>query len=81
MEKNYKGNSYTGNFSTIKATTMFPMGILLFQVSQPIRSGNDMLIRFDTINCFWGKLGERYSFKKKSDSKHEKSILMEPSVN
>ena len=40
-----------------------------------------MSVGIDTIKCFLGKLAEKYRFKKKSDSQHENTILMEPSVN
>ena len=53
----------------------------MFQVPQPVRSGKDMLVSFDTIKCFAGKIGEKNSFKKKPDGKIEKKILTEPSVN
>ena len=66
----HKGNNYTDKFHNNKSN-MFPMGTLSFQASQPIRSGNDMLVSIDTIKCFLGKIGERYSFKKKPDSQIE----------
>ena len=52
---------------------MFPTGTLSFQASQPIQTGNDMSVSTDTIKWFLGKISERYSFKKKSDSQHEKT--------
>ena len=60
---------------------MFPMGTLLFQASQPDRSGKDMLVSIDTIKCFLDKIGERYSFNKKPDSQVEKKMSPGPSVN
>ena len=40
-----------------------------------------MLLSIDIIKCFWDKMGERYSFRRKPDSQIEKKILTEPSVN
>ena len=40
-----------------------------------------MSVSIDTNECFWGKIGERYSFKEKLDSQHENPILAELSVN
>ena len=44
------------------------------QASQPIRSSKDMLLSINTIKCFLGKIGDRYSFKKKLDNQVEKTI-------
>ena len=60
---------------------MIPTGTLSFQASQPFRSSNDVSIRIDTIKSFLGKLGQKYSFKKESDSHHENPISTESSVN
>ena len=57
------------------------VGTLSFQVPQLIRSGKDMLVSSDTTQWFLAKIGERYSFKKKSDSQHENPISTEWSVN
>ena len=40
-----------------------------------------MLVSIDTLKCFLGKIGEKYSFRKKSESQHEKSTSSESSVN
>ena len=32
-------------------------------------------------NAFWGKIGERYSFRKKLESQHESTTSSEASVN
>ena len=60
---------------------MLPTGNLSFQMSQPIRSSNDMSVPTDTIKCFLGQMGEKYSFKKKSNSQHEIPKLPEPTLN
>ena len=60
---------------------MFPMGTLLFEVSQPIKSGKGMWVSIDTFNVFLGKIGGRYNLKKKEDSQIEKQISMEPYVS
>ena len=60
---------------------MFPMGTLSFQMLQLIRSGKDMSVSIDTIKCFFGIIGEMYSFKKKPDSQREMKISTEPFVN
>ena len=57
------------------------MGTLLFQVSQLIRSIKDMLVSIDAIKHFLGKIGDRYSFKKKLESQHENTTLSDSSVN
>ena len=41
-----------------------------------------MLVSIDTIKCiFFGKFGERYSFKKKLESQHESTTSSDISVN
>ena len=57
------------------------MGTISIQTSQPIGSGNDMSVSNDPIKCFSGRVGERYSFKKKLDSQHRKTTSSESSVN
>ena len=54
---------------------MFPTGTLLFQSSQPIQSGNNLLLSIDAMEWCLEKLGQKYSFKKKSDTQHENAIL------
>ena len=60
---------------------MFSMETLSFQMSQPIRSSKDILVSIDTIKHSLGKRGERYSFKKKSESKQESTTSSEASVD
>ena len=40
-----------------------------------------MLVSIETIRHFWVKIGERYNFKKKLESQHEKTTSSELSVN
>ena len=60
---------------------MFPMGTLLFQVSQPYGPSKHMSVGIDTIKHFLGKRGEKDSFMKKSESQHENTTSSESSVN
>ena len=50
-------------------SSMFLVGTLSFQASQQISSGDDISVIIDTIKCFIGKIGEKYSFKKTSYNK------------
>ena len=59
---------------------MFLIGTLSFQEFQQIMSDNNISVSIDTINSSW-EIRERYSFKMKLDSKHDKTISTEPSVN
>ena len=60
---------------------MFPTGTLSFQVLQPIRSTKDTSASIDTITQVLGKIGDRYSFKKKPESQHENTTSSESSAN
>ena len=40
-----------------------------------------MLVGIDTIKCFLGKMGERYSFKMKPDSQEGEKISSKLTVN
>ena len=62
--KNKFGNSKTSKY-------MFPTGTLLFHISQMIRSVKDISVSIESIKCFLGMLGERYSFKKKPEIPHD----------
>ena len=44
---------------------MFPTGTISLQ---QIRLSDDMSVTFDTIKCFLKKIGEKNSFKKKSQT-------------
>ena len=59
---------------------IFPIRTLLFQTSHLIRWSKDMLARID-MKCFLGKLGERYSFRKKLESQHENTASSASAVN
>ena len=59
---------------------MFLTGTLSFHSSKPIRPGDNMLVSIDTIKSFIGKIGEKYSFKKKS-SKKENPKSPETTIN
>ena len=63
------------------SNAIFPMGILSFQVSQPIRSGKDVSVSIDTIKNFLGKLGERDSLQKKLETQHDSAPSSEESAN
>ena len=79
MQKHNYANKFDNNKKRSK--NMFPVGTLSFQVLQPIRSGKNMSWSIITIKCFLGKLGEKYSFKKKLESQHDSTPLVEESVN
>ena len=40
-----------------------------------------MPISIDTIKCFWGRIGDRYSFQKKPESQHDNRASSGSSVN
>ena len=50
---------------------MFPTGTLSFQVSQQIRSGDDLSVSINTSKQFLRKIGEKYGFSKKSSNQLE----------
>ena len=69
-------------FVAVGATiTFLPTGKFSFQVFQPVRSGNGLLVGTDTMKCFLEKLGQKYNVMKKSDSQCENPISTEPSIN
>ena len=54
IPQNYSRNNCTEKFCNNKGNNnIFPMGTLSFPASQPIRSGNDMLVGMETIKCFF----------------------------
>ena len=80
-QQTHKNNNYTDKFHNNKNNHMFLTGTHSFQASQPVRSGQDMLVSIDTVKCFLCKIGEKYRFKKKLESEHEKTTSPESSVN
>ena len=59
---------------------MFLTGSLSFQASQPIRSSDDMSVSVHTIKCVIGKIGDKCSFKRKSNNQ-ENQKSPEKTVN
>ena len=55
--------------------------MLSFQVSLQTRSFDDLLLSINTIKCFYGKMGEKSSFKKKTNNLHESLESPEATVN
>ena len=51
------------------------------QVSQPIRSGKDILVSIHTIKHFLGKLREKFSLQKKLETQHDSAPSSGKSVN
>ena len=60
---------------------MFQMGTLSFQTSQLTRSSKDIQEVLTPSKCFLGKLGDRYSFKKKQETQHDGTPSSVASVN
>ena len=60
---------------------MFPTGTLLFQASQPIRSGKDVPVSMNAMKHFLDQLGEKYSLQKNPETQHDSVPLLEKSVN
>ena len=72
----------TNKFDNNKTSkNMFPTGTLLCQASHPITSGKDMSASIDIIKHFLGKLGEKYSFKKKLHTQHDSTPSAEEYVH
>ena len=56
---------------------MSPTGTLTFKASS---SSDDMSVSIDTITCFIGQIGEKYSFKKKPNNQKNPK-LGQPTIN
>ena len=62
-----KATTAQRNFAITKtATICFQLYTLSFQVSQPIRSGKDMLVSIDTIKCFLGGNGREIQLQEET---------------
>ena len=66
IQQNYKRNIYTNKFhDNNNNNNMFSTGTPSFHAFHQAWSSDGMLVRVDTIKCFIGKIGKKYSFKKK----------------